>query len=92
MIKKPSHAPTNTLIPAPQKATIQRVCEGYSNAVYETLPNVIVIVDQFHVAKNYRACADKAKKAAMHALKKTLSDQDTAELKAFRKRWQDLTM
>ena len=51
-----------------------------------------MIVDQFHVAKNYRACADKAKKAAMHALKKTLSDQDTAELKAFRKRWQDLTM
>ena len=87
-------------IPAPQKATIQRVCvdmyEGYSNAVYETLPNVIVIVDRFHVAKNYRACADKARKAAMHALNKTLSDQDTAELKgamsAFRKRWQELIM
>ena len=87
-------------IPAAQKATIQRVCtdmyEGYSNAVYETLPKVIVIVDRFHVAKNYRACADKARKAAMHALNKTLSEQDYAELKgamwAFRKRWQDLTM
>ena len=87
-------------IPAAQKATIQRVCtdmyEGYSNAVYETLPKVIVIIDRFHVAKNYRACADKARKAAMHALNKTLSEQDYAELKgamwAFRKRWQDLTM
>jgi len=86
-------------IPEPQKATIQRVCtdmyEGYSNAVYETLPNVIVIVDRFHVAKNYRACADKARKETMHALKKTLSAQDTAELKGamwvFRKCWQDLT-
>ena len=70
--------------------------EGYSNAVYETLPKVIVIIDRFHVAKNYRACADKARKAAMHALNKTLSEQDYAELKgamwAFRKRWQDLTM
>ena len=83
-------------IPAPQKATIQRVCvdryEGYSNAVYETLPHAIVIVDRFHVAKNYHACADKARKAAMHALNKTLSDQDITELNgamwAFRKRWQ----
>jgi len=87
-------------IPAAQKATIQRVCvdmyEGYSNAVYETLPKVIVIIDRFHVAKNYRACADKARKAAMHALNETLSDRDTADLKGamwvFRKRWQDLTM
>jgi transposase len=87
-------------IPAAQKATIQRVCvdmyEGYSNAVYETLPDVIVIVDRFHVAKSYRACADKARKETMHTLNKTLSDQDTAELKgamwAFRKRWQDLSI
>lgn len=69
--------------------------EGYSNAVYETLPKVIVIVDRFHVTKHYRACADKAIKSALHALNKTLSDQDTAELKGamwvFRTRWQDLT-
>jgi transposase len=82
-------------IPAPQKATIQRVCtdmyEGYSNAVYETLPKVIVIINQFHVAKHYRACADKARNAAMRTLNETLSDQDTAELKGvmwvFRKSW-----
>jgi transposase len=67
-----------------------------SNAVYETLPHAIVIVDRFLMAKNYRACADKARKAAMHALNKTLSDQDSAELKGamwvFRKRWQELTL
>jgi transposase len=86
-------------IPAPQKATIQRVCvdmyEGYSNAVYEALPGVAVIVDRFHVAKNYRGCADKARKQEMQALKKTLPDEEYAELKGvmwtFRKCWADLT-
>ena len=87
------------VIPVLQKATIQRVCvdmyEGYSNAVYESLPGVAVIVDRFHVAKNYRGCADKARKQEMHALKKTLSDKEYAELKGvmwiFRKRWPDIT-
>lgn len=86
-------------IPAPQKATIQRVCvdmyEGYSNAVYEALSGVAVIVDRFHVAKNYRGCADKARKQEMQALKKTLPDEEYAELKGvmwtFRKCWADLT-
>jgi transposase len=86
-------------IPVLQKATIQRVCvdmyEGYSNAVYEALPGVAVIVDRFHVAKNYRGCADKARKQEMRALKKTLSDKEYAELKGvmwiFRKRWADIT-
>ena len=82
-------------IPAVIKATIQQVCvdmyEGYSNAVYEALPGVAVIVDRFHVAKNYRGCADKARKQEMKALKKILSDEDYAELKGvmwlFRKSW-----
>ena len=86
-------------IPVLQKATIQRVCvdmyEGYSNAVYEALSGVVVIVDRFHVAKNYRGCADKARKQEMRALKKTLSDKEYAELKGvmwiFRKRWADIT-
>jgi transposase len=85
-------------IPAVNKATIQRVCvdmyEGYSNAVYETLPGVAVIVDRFHVAKNYRSCADKARKQEMKALKNNLSDDDYAELKGvmwlFRKSWASL--
>ena len=48
------------------------------------------------MAKNYRACADKARKETMHTLNKTLSTQETAELKGvmwvFKKRWQALTM
>jgi len=55
--------------------------EGYSNAVYEALPGVTVVVDRFHVAKNYRGCADKARKQEMKLLKKTLSDEEYAELK-----------
>ena len=86
-------------IPETNKATIQRVCvdmyEGYSNAVYETLPGVAVVVDRFHVAKNYRGCADKARKQEMKVLKETLTDEKYAELKGvmwlFRKRWMALT-
>ena len=86
-------------IPVLQKATIQRACvdmyEGYSNAVHEALSGVVVIVDRFHVAKNYRGCADKARKQEMRTLKKTLSDKEYAELKGvmwiFRKRWADIT-
>ena len=59
------------------------------------LSGVVVIVDRFHVAKNYRGCADKARKQEMRALKKTLSDKEYAELKGvmwiFRKRWADIT-
>lgn len=86
-------------IPETLKATIKRACvdmyEGYSNAVKEELPNVTVVVDRFHVAKNYRDCADKARKQALHELKKSLSEEDYAELKGvmwlFRKSWQSLT-
>jgi transposase len=72
-------------IPVTVKTTIQRACvdmyEGYSNAVYEELPSVTVVVDRFHVAKNYRGCADKARKQEMKLLKKTLSAEEYAELK-----------
>jgi transposase len=86
-------------IPAAQKATISQVCvdmyEGYSNAVKEELPKAAVVVDRFHVAKNYRAGADKARREVMRDLKKDLPATDYAELKgvmwAFRTPWQDLT-
>ena len=86
-------------IPTSIKATILQVCvdmyEGYSNAAYEALPGVAVIVDRFHVAKNYRGCADNARRQAMQGLKKTLSDEKYAELKGamwiFRKGWAILT-
>lgn len=43
--------------------------EGHSKAVYEELRGVVVILDRFHVAKNYRACADKARIKEMKAQK-----------------------
>jgi Transposase. len=69
--------------------------EGYSNAAKEELPNAAVVVDRFHVAKNYRAGADKARKEVMRDLKKDLPATDYAELKgvmwAFRTPLKNLT-
>lgn len=82
-------------LPPDQREQVRQVCidmnEGYRNAVQETLPNVPIVVDRFHVAKHYRDCADKARKAEMKRLKTTLSEHDYAQLKgamwAFRKPW-----
>ena len=50
-----------------------------------------MVVDRFHVAKNFRGYGDKTRKLEMHVLKKTLSDEKYAELKGvmwvFRKSW-----
>jgi transposase len=52
-------------------------------------------VDRFHVAKHYRDCADKARKAEMKRLKMTVPEQEYAQLKramwAFRKPWTGLS-
>ncbi|OQK15772.1 hypothetical protein AU255_16380 [Methyloprofundus sedimenti] len=85
-------------IPVEIKRTIQRACvdmyDGYSNAVYEELHGVEVVVDRFHVTKSYRACADNARIKEMKTLKKTLSSEDYAQLKGvmwlFRKSLWDL--
>lgn len=86
-------------IPLYQRESVRQVCidmnEGYRNAVQETLSGVPVVVDRFHVAKHYRDCADKARKTEMKRLKKSLAEQDYAQLKgamwAFRKPWTALT-
>jgi len=85
-------------IPVEIKRTIQRACvdmyEGYSNAVYQELPGVEVVVDRFHVAKSYRDCADKARIKEMKTLKKELSSEEYGQLKGvmwlFRKSFWDL--
>ncbi len=63
--------------------------EGYCNAAQETLANTQVVVDRFPVAKQYRNCADQARKAEMKRLKQTVPEPDYAQLKgamwAFRK-------
>ena len=86
-------------IPLHQHESVSQVCidrnEGYRNAVQETWPQVQVVVDRFHVAKHYRDCADKARKTEMKRLKKTLPEQEYAQLKgamwAFRKPWTTLS-
>lgn len=86
-------------IPLHLRESVSQVCidmnEGYRNAVQETLPQVQVVVDRFHVAKHYRDCADKARTAEMKRLKKTVSEQEYAQLKgamwAFRKPWAALS-
>ncbi len=81
-------------IPTRLQKTIHTVCsdmyEGFINAAYEVLPHVRVVVDRFHVAKNYRDAADRLRKKTLKRLKEELSEEAYAELKghmwAFRKK------
>lgn len=69
--------------------TLATVCtdmwEGYTNAVKEFAaahPEVSleVVVDRYHVAKNYRECVDKVRKRECRRLKKTLPEAEYAEV------------
>lgn len=85
-------------IPKRLKRTIHTVCtdmyEGYVKAVKEVLGTAMVVVDRFHVAKNYRECADKLRKQEMRRLKEELSEEEYKELKGamwvFRKKPEEL--
>lgn len=85
--------------------TMKKVCtdmwEGYSNAVTEfaaahTEVSVEVVVDRFHVAKNYRECVDTLRKQESRRLKKELSEAAYAEMQGvmwpIRKNKADLTV
>ena len=86
-------------IPARLKATITRVCtdmyDGFINAAREVLPHARVVVDRFHVAKAYRACADQLRKQELKRLKAELPKAEHAALQGtlwpFRKPWADLS-
>jgi transposase len=84
--------------------TMKKVCtdmwEGYSNAVTEFAAahsevSIEVVVDRFHVAKNYRECVDKLRKQETRRLKKELSEAEYAKIQAvmwpIRKNKADLT-
>jgi transposase len=85
-------------IPPRLQATIERVCSdmysGYINAVRAQLPEAQVIVDRFHVAQNYRDCADTVRKQEFKRLKQELPKAEYALLKgtmwAFRKPYETL--
>lgn len=68
--------------------------DGFTNAVKETLPTAMVVVDRFHVARAYRNCADELRKKETRRLKKILSKEAQAEIKGamwpFRKNKADL--
>lgn len=84
--------------------TMKKVCtdmwEGYANAVTEfeaaqAEVSVDVVVDRFHVAKNYRKCVDTLRKQECRRLQKELSEAQYAELQGgmwpIRKNKADLT-
>ena len=84
--------------------TMKTVCtdmwDGYVNAVEEFAEahpevSVTVVIDRFHVAKNYRDCVDKVRKRECRRLKKGLSQEEYEEIKGvmwiLRKNNKDLT-
>lgn len=87
-------------IPDHLKETIKTACcdmyDGYINAVKETLgKKVNVVIDRFHVAKNYRKCLNTLRKKELKRLKKELTEAEYKKLKgamwALRKKEDALT-
>lgn len=76
-------------IPKYLRETIESVCtdmwKGYANAVEEFARayelRIDVVIDRYHVAKNYRDSVDKVRKQETHRLKKELSDAEYKEVK-----------
>lgn len=77
-------------IPRRLRATIESVCtdmwEGYIRAVEEFEQaheevSLDVVVDRFHVAKNYRDCVDTLRKSECRRLKKELSETEYDAIK-----------
>ena len=72
-------------IPAPLKATIETVCtdmyDGYTNAAYEALPGVTVVVDRFHVAQSYHDGVDQLRKQELKRLQQKLPEAEYEPLK-----------
>ncbi len=76
-------------IPEHLRKTIEIVCtdmwKGYVNAVEEFAMahevSIDVVIDRYHVAKNYRDSVDKVRKRETRRLKKELSDAEYEEVK-----------
>ena len=77
-------------IPQRLWGTMETACtdmwEGYVNAVKEFAAahpevSIEVVVDRYHVAKNYRECVDKIRKRECRRLKKELSETEYEEIK-----------
>ncbi len=73
-------------IPEDLVKTIEQVCcdryEGFINAAKEVFGSKVnVIIDRFHVAKNYRNAIESVRKKEMKRLKNELSDEEYSRLK-----------
>lgn len=76
-------------IPKRLRRTMEKSCidiwEGYVNAVEEFAAahpevSIEVVVDRYHVVKNYRECVDKLRKRECCRLKKELSETEYEEI------------
>lgn len=86
-------------IPEHLRTTIKIACcdmyDGYINAIKEIFGGKVkIVIDRFHVAKNYRKCIDSIRKKELKRLKKELTENEYKKLKgamwALRKKEQDL--
>jgi len=85
-------------MPRRVKRAIRTVCtdmyEGFILAVKEVLGQAQVVIDRYHVAKLYRAGADRLRRQELRRLKKVLPKEDSAKLKGamwpFRKKAAEL--
>jgi transposase len=85
-------------IPAAVRERITTVCtdiwEGYITAVQEVLPHATIVIDRFHVARQYRNAVDELRKQEVRRLQKELPKAALDELKhtlwPFRKREAEL--
>jgi transposase len=85
-------------IPAAIRARITTVCtdiwEGYITATQEILPDAVIVIDRFHVARHYRDGVDELRKQEVRRLLKELPKEAQDDLKRtlwpFRKRSADL--
>lgn len=72
-------------IPTRLQRTIHTVCtdmwKAYINAAKEVLDEAVVVVDRYHVAKKYRAGADKLRKQELKRLKTELSNDEYETIK-----------
>jgi transposase len=63
-------------IPSARQRQIQTVCcdlwEAYVRAVQEVLPQAVVVLDRFHVARHYRDAADHLRKQELKRLQQEL--------------------
>jgi transposase len=85
-------------MPRRVKRAIRTVCtdmyEGFIMAVKEGVGKAQVVIDRYHVAKLYRAGADRLRTQELRRLKQELPKEDSAKLKGamwpFRKKAADL--